>query len=82
MRISYAQHADALYLVFEDTENKCSYIELDSGIICRVDEVSDRVVGITIPDFLRRTERKELLLIPELTTGIPAEQFLQALDGE
>jgi uncharacterized protein YuzE len=80
MKISYATHADVLYLVFEDTENKCAYIELESGVVCRIDETNDRVVGVTIPDFQRRIERNGSILIPELSKGLSAEKFLQAYE--
>jgi uncharacterized protein YuzE len=82
MRIKYATHADVLYLVFEDTTNKCAYIELESGVVCRVDEVTDRVVGITVPDFSRRTGNNQTLSIQELSRGLSAEGFLQAHEEE
>ena len=79
MRISYANHADVLYIVFEETPNRCVYVEMDSGIICRIDEKTDRVVGITVPDFRRRVELHEEIYLPELNIGIPAEGLLHAL---
>ncbi|MDR3750534.1 MAG: DUF2283 domain-containing protein [Terracidiphilus sp.] len=80
MKISYAKHADVLYLVLEDTANKCAYIELESGVVCRIDETTDRVVGITIPDFRRRIGSNEPIVIPELPMGISAEKLLLASD--
>lgn len=77
MKISYALHADVLYVVLADTPNRCAYIELESGVICRVDEATDKVVGITIPDFKRRVENGESFLIPELEGGLSAERLLQ-----
>jgi uncharacterized protein YuzE len=77
MRISYAQHADVLYIVFADTPNLCAYVELDSGVICRIDETTDKVVGVTIPDFKRRVANNENILIPELESGLSAEKLLQ-----
>lgn len=79
MRISYANHADVLYIVFEETPNKCVYVEMESGIVCRIDEKTDRVVGITVPDFSRRAERGEEIAVPGLNIGIPAEGLLHAL---
>jgi uncharacterized protein YuzE len=77
MKIDYALHADVLYVVFADTRNRCAYVELDSGVICRVDEITDKVVGITVPDFKRRIENRESILIPELEEGLSAEKLLQ-----
>ena len=77
MKISYASGADVLYIVLKDFPLKCAYIETDSGIVCRIDEEHDRVVGITVPDFLRRVNRGEKIDIPELDDGIPASRFLQ-----
>jgi uncharacterized protein YuzE len=81
MKISYAPHADVLYIVFEDTSNQCAYVELESGVICRIDEVTDKVVGITVPYFRRRGEEKEPINITELTEGLSAKKFLQTLGG-
>ena len=77
MKVSYAPHADVLYIVFTDVPHRCVYVELDSGIVCRIDETTDKVVGVTIPDFRRRVERGEEIKIPELDDGISAERFLQ-----
>jgi uncharacterized protein YuzE len=80
MKISYATHADVLYIVFEETTNKCVYSEVESGVICRIDETTDRVVGITIPYFRRRAEKNETFSIPELAEGISAERLLEMLE--
>ena len=82
MRIDYAQHADVLYIVLDDVSHRCVYVELDSGVICRVDETTDKVVGVTIPDFKRRIEKEKTVLISELTDGISAEMLLQEYQGE
>jgi uncharacterized protein YuzE len=82
MKVNYAQHADVLYVVFADTSNLCAYVELDSGVICRVDETTDKVVGITIPDFKRRVANNESILIPELDDGLTAEKLLQEYQAE
>lgn len=82
MRINYALHADVLYVVFTDTPNRCAYIELDSGVICRVDETTDKVVGITVPDFKRRVENNESIQIPEFEDGLSAERLLQEYQQE
>lgn len=76
MRINYALHADVLYVVFTDTQNRCAYVELDSGVICRVNEITDKVVGITVPDFKRRVQNKESILIQELDEGLSSEKLL------
>lgn len=82
MKVSYAPHADVLYIVFEETANACAYVELESGIICRVDDVTDRVVGITVPFLRRRADRHEEIKIPELNLGLSAEGLLHAYGKE
>lgn len=76
MRVSYAQHADVLYIVFRDAVTPCVYVELESGVICRIEESTDQIVGITIPYFQRRTANKEAVLIPELDAGLSADKLL------
>jgi uncharacterized protein YuzE len=82
MKLTYSKHADVLYLKLEDTQNKCAYIELDSGVICRIDETTDRVVGLTIPDFSRRTDSGDSIVVPELIEGISAGDLLQMPAGD
>lgn len=79
MKLSYATHADVLYIVFEETANKCAYVETESGAVCRIDETTDRVVGITIPYFKRRAAAGETITIPELPEGLSARSLLQSL---
>ena len=81
MRISYAKRADVLYIVLHETEHSCVYIELESGVICRIDETTDQVVGITIPDLTRRAEHDETIEIPELDEGMSAARLLQEHHG-
>lgn len=81
MKVTYARRADVLYLVFEETERRCEYVESDSGVIYRVDPVTERIVGITIPDFSRYVDDNKTLEIPEIMEGLPARQLLQ-LAGE
>jgi hypothetical protein len=51
MRIHYAHHADVLCFVLEETTNPRRHVELESGAICWLDEVTNRIVGIAIPSF-------------------------------
>lgn len=81
MRVKYAQHADVLYIVFSDPSDKCVYVELDSGIICRINEFNEQVAGITIPDFLRRVQRNETIEIPELAGSLSAARLLEISKG-
>ena len=81
MKISYAAHADVLYIVFTDDAGPCAYVELDSGVICRINESTDKVVGITIPHFRRRSENGDVFVIPELTEGIAADKLLEPERG-
>jgi hypothetical protein len=51
-------------------------------VICRVDETTDKVVGITVPDFKRRVENNESIQIPEFEDGLSAERLLQEYQQE
>jgi uncharacterized protein YuzE len=77
MKVTYATHADVLYIVLQDVPSNCAYVELESGAICRVDESTDKVVGITIPDFKRRMDKEGSIIIPELVDGISAASLMQ-----
>lgn len=79
MKISYAQHADVLYWTLQQTSAKCAYAEIAPGIVCRIDETTNKIVGITITDFMRRLSSGEKIVIPELDDGLSADSLLQLL---
>jgi len=66
MKISYSKRSDVLYIVLATTANPCTYVEIPGGIITRIDDVTERVVGITIYSFMDKVESGERLSIPEL----------------
>jgi uncharacterized protein YuzE len=82
MTFDYADHADVLYVTFVETKNKCIYVEIDAGVICRIDETKNLVVGITIVDFFRRATNGDPVKIPALRDGLSADQLLQFYAGE
>ena len=77
MTFSYAAHADVLYITLQETKAKCTYAEISQGIVCRIDESQNKVVGITITDFSRRLKSGEPISIPELNEGLSADSLLQ-----
>jgi uncharacterized protein YuzE len=82
MRTHYAKRADVLYIVLEDTKNPCAYMELESGTICRVDETTKRVVGITIPDFSRIASAGEGVSIPGLQGSLAVDRLILETQGK
>ena len=75
MRLNYAQRADVLYIVLTETASPCVYLEVEPGIVCRVDEEREMVVGITVANFNERA--KAGLDIPMLVSGISAGNLLR-----
>ena len=62
--VGYSVRADVLYITFEETTSPCVYIETGNGIVCRINEADDKVVGVTIRDFLRHVKNNDDLSIP------------------
>jgi len=77
VKVNYSVRSDVLYVVLEETEAPCVYIETGNGIVCRMSETNGRVVGVTIRDFLRHVKNNDDLSVPGLHTGLPIEDFLQ-----
>jgi uncharacterized protein YuzE len=65
MTFEYDDDADVLYLTFEDFEGKESYVENETGDVLRLEPGSGKILGVTIPFFLRRSERG-VIDIPEI----------------
>lgn len=76
MKISYSKHTDVLYIVLSANANHCSYVELPNGIITRIDDDSQQVVGVTIYNFMRRMEEGERLSIPEIGEDLSGTELL------
>ena len=76
MKISYSKHADVLYIVLSATANHCNYVELPNGIIMRIDDDSQQVVGVTIYNFMQKMERGERLSIPEIGDDLSSAALL------
>jgi uncharacterized protein YuzE len=75
--VSYSKRADVLYITLEETDEQCLYLEVGSGIVCRVSEPMERVVGVTIRDFMRHVQNGDDLTIPGLEHGLPVERLLE-----
>jgi uncharacterized protein YuzE len=66
MTLSYDGKADVLYISFEALPpHTYAYVENESGDILKIDRVSRRVIGCTIPFFKERSKRGRIV-IPEI----------------
>ncbi|MEA3340747.1 MAG: DUF2283 domain-containing protein [Chloroflexota bacterium] len=53
LRIGYDQEADVLYLSLGEPRKGMEYQEVGNGIILRIDRVTEKVVGLTVMDFVQ-----------------------------
>lgn len=74
MKIKLTERSDVLHITLVATENHCESVEAGPGIICRIDNITQEVVGITVMDFSERARKG--FLIPDLIAGIPAANLL------
>lgn len=65
MTFNYDDDADVLYVTFEEFEGKESYVENNNGDVLRLDPATGKIIGVTIPFFLRRSEMGTIE-IPEI----------------
>ncbi len=66
MTFSYDKSADVLYVTFEALPPEAYiFVENESGDVLKVDRVSRRVVGCTIPFFVARAKRGKIE-VPEI----------------
>lgn len=80
MTFSYDKSADVLYITFEVVPpEKYVYTENEHGDLLKLDRVSHRVVGCTIPFFIARA-RKGKIEIPEIG-GVPFNRIAEELVG-
>jgi uncharacterized protein YuzE len=78
MTFSYDKNADVLYVTFEALPpGAYGFIENEFGDILKVDRVSRRVVGCTIPFFAARAKRGKIE-IPEIG-AVPFNQIADEL---
>ena len=81
MTLSYDKNADVLYITFEALPpNAYIFIENEAGDVLKVDRMSRRVVGCTIPFFAARSKRGKIE-VPEIGAvpfNVIAEDLLHA----
>jgi uncharacterized protein YuzE len=66
MTMSYDRAADVLYVTFEKSASgSYIYVENENGDVLRMDRDTKRVVGCTIPCFLRRASISKVT-VPEV----------------
>jgi uncharacterized protein YuzE len=67
MTFSYDKDADVLYVTFERLpEQAYIYVENASGDVLRLDKETRRVVGVTIPFFMKRAAHQKVS-VPEVS---------------
>ena len=78
MTVSYDKLTDVLYVTYETLPpEKYIYVENTAGDILRLDRTSRRVVGVTIPAFVARCARGQVV-ITEVGT-VPFNAFVDDL---
>lgn len=78
MDISYNKHADVLYIVLSSTPHHCTYVELPGGIITRVDDETNKVVGVTVYNFSNKMQSGESISIPQVGLDMSGLSLLAA----
>jgi uncharacterized protein YuzE len=58
MKLRFDAKSDVLYFSFGEPTEAIS-VELDNGLIVRMDPETDEVVGVTVVDFLKRFAGKD-----------------------
>ena len=58
LRISYDKDADVMYVFIGDPKPAICET-LDNGVVIRYDKKSDKVIGFTVIDFIKRFSIKE-----------------------
>ncbi len=66
MTVSYSKRSDVLYIVISKPDHACRYVELPGGVITRIDESTEKVVGVTIYGFMAKIESGAKISIPEI----------------
>ena len=74
MTIKLAERSDVLHITLIETNHECSWVEAGPGIVCRVDDESNEIVGMQILSFTQRA--REGLSLPDLISGISAAHLL------
>lgn len=64
MKITYNKRSDVLYVILSETANHCSYAERPVGIITRIDDLTHKIVGVTVYDFMKKVNAGERMTIP------------------
>ncbi len=77
MKVSYNKRADVLYVIISTPPHACRYVEIPGGVIARVDEATQQVVGVTIYNFMQRSGEGERFSIPEIGDDLSGEALLK-----
>lgn len=65
MTVSYDRNTDVLYITFSRPTSQADYVEINDGIL-RVDNASHQVVGVTIPFFAEKLNKRSRIEFPEI----------------
>jgi uncharacterized protein YuzE len=63
MKLSFDAKADVLYCSFGEPKEAIA-VELENGIVVRLDPDTEEVVGVTVIDFLKRSLVTGAFLLP------------------
>jgi uncharacterized protein YuzE len=63
MKLSFDAKADVLYCSFGDPTEAIA-VELENGVVVRLNPETDEVVGVTVIDFLKRSLASGTILLP------------------
>lgn len=66
MTFNYDDDADVLYITFASPEGRIQYVQTRRGDVVRFSESTGQVVGVTIQFFMERTQRGEIIEVPEV----------------
>lgn len=63
MNLSFDPKADVLYCSFGEPREALS-VEMDDGVVLRLNPDTDEVVGFTVVDFLKRSMKAHTISLP------------------
>jgi uncharacterized protein YuzE len=73
LRIGYDREADVLYLSLGEPRKRMEYREVGNGVILRVDPETEKIVGLTVVDFVRNFSGvAQIAQVPVTGEFIPA----------
>jgi uncharacterized protein YuzE len=73
LRIGYDREADVLYLSLGEPCKGMEYREVENGIILRVDPETEKIVGLTVTNFVQNfSSVAQIAQVPVIGEFVPA----------